>query len=186
MEIKIELKDEAVKKALSDLGGKVKDPSPVMKAIGEYMLRSTEDRFRSQGPAPDGTPWAPLSRSTLRRKKHRKILTETTALRSSIHYQLMGQAAVAVGTGRNIPYAAIQQLGGAIKHKARSLTLAFTGKGRFMSRRAAGKQKSGAVRVAFAAIGAHETRIPARSYIGVSEKDSAWIVNRINQYLAAR
>ncbi len=109
-EIRITLHDEPVKKTLNDLAGKVKDPSPVMKIIREYMLRSTEDRFNSQRPAPDGSPWPPLKASTLKRKKHGKILTESGHLRGSIRYQLLGNAAVAIGTNR--VYAAIHQLGG--------------------------------------------------------------------------
>ena len=57
-EIIIKIEDEEVKKALNDLAGRMANPSPVMKIIGEYMVRSTEDRFNRQGPAPDGSPWA--------------------------------------------------------------------------------------------------------------------------------
>jgi len=109
-EIRITVHDEPVNQALNALAKKVKDPSPAMKIIGEYMLRSTENRFDSQGPAPDGSPWAPLKASTLRRKKHSKTLTETGHLRGSIRYQLQGPFSVAIGTNR--VYAAIHQLGG--------------------------------------------------------------------------
>jgi len=184
-EIRIELKDEAVRVALNDLSRKFSDLSPVMKIIGEYMVKSTEDRFNRQGPAPDGSAWKPLAASTRKRKKHPKILTESGALRGDIHYQLVGTHGVAIGTSGRIPYAAIQQLGGTINQKARTGVLAFRNKGGFMSRAAAGKRKT-AVRIAFASYGARQTRIPARPFLGVSAADSTKIVGIINNYIAAR
>lgn len=184
-EIKIKIDDAAVNQALGELAQKTNDFSPVMKIIGEYMVRSTENRFNRQGPAPDGSPWAPLAASTLKRKKHPKILTESGALRGDIHYGLLGTHGVAIGTSGRIPYAAIQQLGGTITRKARIGVLAFKKKGGFLSRAAAGKQKT-AVRVAFANYGARETQIPARPYLGVSTMDSEKIVGIVNRYIAAR
>jgi phage gpG-like protein len=153
-----------------------------MKIIGEYMVRSTENRFNRQGPAPDGTPWKPLAASTKKRKKHPKILTESGALRGDIHYQLLGTHGVAIGTSGRIPYAAIHQLGGTINRKARIGVLAFKNKGGFMSRSTAGKRKT-AVRIAFAHYGAGQTKIPARPFLGVSADDSAKIVGMINQWI---
>jgi len=184
-EIRIDMKDDAVKAALSDLFRKVSDLAPIMKIIGEYMVRSTEDRFNRQGPAPDGSPWAPLASSTLKRKKHPKILTESGALRGDIHFELLGKNGVAIGTTERIPYAAIHQLGGVIDHKARTGILAFRNRGGFLSRKAAGRRKT-AVRIAVAHYGERQTRIPARPFLGVSADDSANIVGIVNQYLAAR
>ena len=184
--IVIKIDDAAVKEALNDLGRRMANPSPVMKIIGEYMIRSTEERFNRQGPAPDGTPWAPLKPGTLRRKKHSKILTESGALRGGIHYQLLGRNGVRIGTGMNIPYAAIQQLGGTIDQAARTATLAFKNRGGgFLSRKAASKRKT-AVRVATASYGARKITIPARAYLGISDQDSGVIVGMINDYLAMR
>ena len=39
-----------------------------MRAMGEHMINTTRERFRDEK-APDGTPWAPLSETTLKRKK---------------------------------------------------------------------------------------------------------------------
>jgi phage virion morphogenesis protein len=182
-EIRIEMKDEAVKAALIGLSRKFSDLSPVMKIIGEYMVRSTENRFNRQGPAPDGSPWKPLAASTLKRKKHPKILTESGALRGDIHYHLLGTRGVAIGTSGRIPYAAIHQLGGTIAHKAWIGVLAFKKKGGFMSRSDAGKRKT-AIRVAFAHYGEGQTKIPARPFLGVSADDSTKIVGMISQWIA--
>lgn len=184
-EIKITIEDKAVNRALNDLSRKISDLSPVMKIIGEYMVRSTEDRFKRQGPAPDGSAWKPLAASTLKRKKHPKILTESGALRGDIHYALLGTHGVSIGTTGRIPYAAIQQLGGTINQKARTGVLAFRKKGGFLSRAAAGQRKT-SVRIAFANYGARQTRIPARPFLGISAADSTKIVGIIDNYMAAR
>jgi phage virion morphogenesis protein len=170
-QIRITVHDESVNKALNDLAGKVKDPSPVMKIIGEYMLRSTENRFDTQGPSPDGSPWAPLKASTLKRKKHSKILTESGHLRGSIRYQLQGPSALAIGTKR--VYAAIHQLGGktspsVIKPKTKK-ALFWPG--------AAHPVKS---------VRHPGSVIPARPFLGVSAQDSTKIVGIINNYLSMR
>ncbi len=192
-EIKIEIHDESVKDALKGFVKKVKNPSPVMKIIGEYLARSTEDRFNRQGPAPDGTPWAPLKPATLKRKKHSKILTESGQLRGSIRYQLQGKDTVAIGT--NKIYAAIHQLGGDINVSARSImirhrtdakgnllrTEQFSGQGLIFA-----KKRHKRVLQRWAEVGAHKFHIPARPYLGVSATDSTEIVRIINQYLTAR
>jgi len=170
-EIVIKIDDAEVKKALNDLAARMADPSPVMKVIGEYMIRSTEDRFRSQGPAPDGMPWARLSQGTLARKKNPKILTESGALRGGIHYQLRGTNAVLIGPGTNIPYAAIHQLGG---KTAAHVILPRNKK--------ALKTPYGI----FKKVNHPGSVIPARPYLGVSDKDSGEIVGIINNYLAMR
>jgi len=170
-EIRITVHDEPVKQALNDLAGKVKDLSPVMKIIGEYMLRSTEDRFNSQGPSPDGSPWVPLKASTLRRKKHSKILTESGLLRGSIRYQLQGPSAVAIGTNR--VYAAIHQLGG---KTSPSVIVPKTKKALFWPG-AAHPVKS---------VRHPGSVIPARPFLGVSVQDSTGIVGIINRYLSMR
>ena len=170
-EIRIVIDDKPVKQALNDLAVKVKDPSPVMKIIGEYMLRSTEDRFERQGPAPDGSPWAPLKEWTLRRKKNGKILTESGQLRGSIRYQLQGTSAVVIGT--NKVYAAIHQLGG---KTSPTIIVPKTKKALFWPG-AAHPVKS---------VRHPGSVIPARPFLGVSAQDSTEIVGIINRYLSMR
>ncbi|OPY07247.1 MAG: Phage virion morphogenesis family protein [Syntrophaceae bacterium PtaB.Bin095] len=109
-DITIRIEDKPVMDALNRLARKMGDLSPALRAIGEDLVKSTEARFDSQGPAPDGKPWAALSPATLKRKQHSKILTELGHLRGSIRSQLFGTHGVAVGT--NKVYGAIHQLGG--------------------------------------------------------------------------
>ena len=59
-----------------------------MRAIGEHLLNTTRQRFRAEE-SPDCKPWAPLSDTTLARKKQNrdKILTESGHLGGSINYR---------------------------------------------------------------------------------------------------
>lgn len=91
---------------LADKLGDLRDP---LAEIGELMVASTFDRIGAGGPAPDGTPWAPLAPSTLARKKGPGPLRESLALQGSFRYQLDGADAVLIGT--NLVYAAAQLLG---------------------------------------------------------------------------
>lgn len=62
--IKLEYKDaelQAMAARIERLGGKLK---PALRDIGEYLVRSTKQRF-AEGKAPDGTPWAPNTETTL-------------------------------------------------------------------------------------------------------------------------
>lgn len=182
-EIRIEVRDEAVRKALNDLAGKVRDLSPVMRIIGEYMVRSTEERFGGQGPAPSGAPWAPLAKSTLRKKKHSKILTESGALRGDIHYRLLGTRGVSIGTTGRVPYAAIHQFGGVIEQAARSEIFV---RNRYARGAKKGSFKKGTTAGRGFTFGARRIAIPARPFLGVSATDSNSIVGHINRYLASR
>lgn len=103
---------------------------PVLAEIGEDMTESTKRRF-STAKAPDGTPWAPNSATTIARysdlfarkkdgtlskKSEAKIagkkpLTgETRALATTINYQITGDNTV--GIGSPMVYAAMQNFGG--------------------------------------------------------------------------
>ncbi len=91
------------------------DMSSLLPRIGEYVRRTTQERFRTQTDH-EGKPWQKLSEITKARKqKNRdKILTERGYLRQSINWQLLpGGKAVAIGTP--MIYGATHQFG-AKKH----------------------------------------------------------------------
>lgn len=162
----VKVEDRQVQKALSGALKATGDLTPAMKAIGERLLRSTEEHFRHER-SPDGTPWKPLKVLSyhlgfrLRKKKTthtrsgglssafqeylagRKILTDSAQLRGSIHYEA-GRTSVSVGSGK--VYAAIHQLGG----KA--------GRGR-------------------------KVTIPARPYLGIGPRDRAEILDIVGDHL---
>jgi len=162
---------DAVRQRLQEISSRMSDLSPILRAIGDRVVEQTKRRFESQGPAPDGTPWAHLKPATLTAKKHKKILTETGHLRDSIRYRLIGQNAVAVGTNR--VYAAIHQLGGRTPARiivpVRKKALFWPG--------AAHPVKS---------VKHPGSAIPARPYLGLSEQDSRDIIEIINDYIMRR
>ncbi len=86
------------------------DTSALMPRLGEYLLRSTQDRFKSQT-APDGAAWEALAPRTAKRKKYNpdKVLTERGFLRKGIVWQLLNQTTVEIGS--NLKYAATHQFG---------------------------------------------------------------------------
>lgn len=89
------------------------DTSALMPRLGEYLQRSTQDRFKSQT-SPDGATWDVLAPRTLARKEKKKlnpgkVLTERGFLRKGIAWQLLNKSTVEVGS--NLKYAATHQFG---------------------------------------------------------------------------
>ena len=86
--IRVELDDAELRAALERLAAAGRDLTPAMQYIGEELLNSAKERFRSQT-APDGTPWAPLSEVTRARKPRNKdkILTLEGNLRGTLDYR---------------------------------------------------------------------------------------------------
>ncbi|MYE03151.1 MAG: hypothetical protein F4Y03_18125, partial [Alphaproteobacteria bacterium] len=62
---------DAAGRRLGKLADAGRDLTPVFADIGEYLVRTTKDRFRSQTD-PSGRPWKPLSESYRKRKKRNK------------------------------------------------------------------------------------------------------------------
>ena len=96
--IHITLDDAPVRDALDRLSRASTDLTPLMRDIGEHLLNTTRERFVEQK-APDGSPWAPLSETTKKRKRRNKgkILTERGFLRGNLAYQA-GSSEVQVGS----------------------------------------------------------------------------------------
>ena len=96
--VRIEIDDAQARAALDRLVKAGADLTPAMKEIGETLINSTRQRFFDHE-APDGTPWAPLTETTRRRKTRNvnKILTEEGTLRGGIAYQA-GADSVLVGS----------------------------------------------------------------------------------------
>lgn len=98
--------DREIQRELRRLERK-EDLAPCLKNIGEYLVESTEDRFTKEVD-PEGAKWAALKESTKNRKKHTKILTESSGLRSSIIYAVRNNG---LRVGTNKIYGAAHQFG---------------------------------------------------------------------------
>ena len=142
---------------LSGLVDAINDPSPLLAELGEYGLRSTRARFKTQT-APDGTAWAALQpwyQKEKRRNKNR-ILTLNGYLRGQMTWQLVGDRTVEIGS--NLPYAAVHQFGATIKPRAAKVLI-------------------------FRGHVAKSVTIPARPYLGLSDEDRSEIVGRTLEWL---
>ena len=85
------------------------DMTPAMNSIGEYLVRTTRDRFDDEE-GPDGTPWKPLSENTKARKRRNadKILTLDGYLRGNLVYRSTPHS---VDVGSPFIYAGTHQFG---------------------------------------------------------------------------
>jgi phage virion morphogenesis protein len=143
---------------LSGLVDAINDPSPLLAELGEYGLRSTRERFKTQT-APDGTAWAALQPWYQREKRRNRnrILTLNGYLRGQMTWQLVGDRTVEIGS--NLPYAAVHQFGATIKPRAAKVLM-------------------------FRGHAAKSVTIPARPYLGLSDEDRSEIVERALEWLS--
>lgn len=85
--ISIQYDDREILAALEQLIQNGTNLAPAFQDIGEYLVVSTRERFE-RGEAPDGTPWAANSPTTLARKRSTKPgIGETRQLSTRIHAQ---------------------------------------------------------------------------------------------------
>ena len=174
--IDIAVNDAELKAALQQLAAKLNDLTPFFKDVGETLLNSTRERFRSQR-APDGTPWAPLSPAyAARKKRHKdKPLTLSGALRGTLVKQT-DQDSLRIGTP--LIYGATHQFGAA-KGSFGTVTARVNEYTR--------RSRSGATFT----VRAHTRQmtvpwgdIPARPFLGLSADDRSDLLDALQAYLA--
>lgn len=164
----VEFKSEAAETALRQLETHLGDLSEVMNEIGEEMLTTTERRFL-EGIAPDGTPWAPKSPTTMKAYAKRGWTVDPRPLfgpnpsgvpmRQTIFHSY-GPDHLELGT--NAIQAAVMQFGAA--------------KGAFGS-----YEVNLGDRTVTASIPWGD--IPARPFLGFSDEDEANILSLVADYL---
>jgi phage virion morphogenesis protein len=171
--IEVTVDDAAIRKELERLAFAAGTLRPAMKNIGEYVARSTWERF-NKGIDPAGRPWKPLqvqsgsSRMAQQLAKGtRKVLVKSGLLQNSFTYKA-GSDSVVVGT--NVAHAAIHQFGGKTPpHEIRPYrkkALAWPG-------------------------GAHPVKvvkhpgsvIPARPFLGLSSEDQTEVLAILSDHL---
>ena len=170
----VEFNKLAAQDALNRYAKEMGDISPLLADIGEYLLRSDRQRFKSQI-SPDGTPWKPLSPRYLKTKQKNKnrILAFNGYLENNRRYQIANNE---LRFGSNEPYAAIHQFGGEINVAARMRTLYFKrDKDGGVGNRFVKKKNSDFAQDAQSK--AYKIKIPARPHLGISEADNLEILN---------
>jgi phage virion morphogenesis protein len=165
--IQVRIDDTEVRRAMDGLAARLANLRPFYKNVGEELVQSTQKRFDEQRD-PEGHPWKRDLPSTWARKKTKRILRESGQLQDTIHYQA-GSHELLVGSNKS--YAAIHQLGGQTKaHVIRP------------------KNK----KALFWAGAAHPvksvrhpgSKIPARPFLGMSERDKTRILEIAADYMA--
>jgi phage virion morphogenesis protein len=154
----IEIQENEITPLLDRLAHHLTDMTPVMNELGEMLITSTKDRF-TQGQSPDGTPWAPKSQTTLDAYAARgdrvdfRPLFGPTGRLSSEIHYQATENSVEVGSA--LIQAAVMHFG--------------ADKGEFGTSAKGGATPWGA--------------IPARPFIGISEKDHGGIKETVYEWL---
>jgi len=177
MQIEVKIDAADAQSAIARVLDFMRDPTRVREAVGELLLDSAQNRIMAGGPAPDGQPWEPLSPAYLLTKKGPGILRESNKLMNKLRWQPT-EDGIVIGSDR--PYAAIHQLGGVIKKKARDGTVRLRKVG---GRTQFAKKSHKNARTLSVRFGEHTIHIPARPYLGVSEQDKADVVDVIGDLL---
>jgi len=102
----IKLESQPVIDALHNLQHIGLELDPVLKNIGEMLINSTKERFRTSR-APDGTQWAEKQDKTF---NDRPLIGETKSLSRQIHWQLVSGDLL---VGSTMEYGATQHFGAA-------------------------------------------------------------------------
>ena len=169
--IRVEINEDAISAALARLGAAVEDMTPLMQDLGELLIESTQENFRT-GQSPDGVPWAPKSMATMEayRRSEAKglngpvpadpLIGPSKSLSSTISYQAGPNS---VDWGSNMIYAAVMQLGA---HA-----------GEFGAR--VGRNSKGRDFIMSIPWG----DIPARPFLGIGDEDRPLILAEIEDYL---
>jgi phage virion morphogenesis protein len=188
--IDVTLEDQAASMELKTLLSRLSDPQSFYASVGERLLGSSKDRFRQEN-APDGTPWQPLKPATIKARE-KAGQTPITILRSnskgksgsalagSLSYEA-DQSEVRIGSP--LPQAGIHLFGGTIQIPERS--------GRIYRKRDENGQvgrrfakKSDADVETEVKIPAHQIKIPARPFVGITAGDADGILEDARDWLS--
>ncbi|UDF29834.1 UNVERIFIED_ORG: phage virion morphogenesis protein [Roseateles sp. XES5] len=177
------LLDDELSPVLSAIGVTVTHPGALMAEFAAAMLTSTQQRFHRET-GPDGVKWKPLARRTSmkrvrgRRRGTANILRVTTQLYSSLVAASDDHSAE---VGSNLVHARPHQLGSEITQFARSQRASFKrirGQHRFVRPGTKGAAERNIT------IGQHTITVPARAYLGFSERDQANLMEIGQDWLA--
>lgn len=153
--------------ALLGIGAIGRNPEPVLEAASLGLVRNVHQRFEA-GEDPDGRKWAdyaPLNPVYALTKEGPSILIGMGGFRSGLAGSITGQARGNVLViGSNKIYAAVHQFGAIIQPKdARQLSFSMGGRLWHLD----------------------SVDVPARPYLGFSERDHETVVDALELFLAA-
>lgn len=115
---------EDVERRLGDVASRLRDLTPALQIAGADTVTLVSDAFASER-SPDGTPWAPLSETTLARRRGStaSILTDTARLRNSVTFSTQPRS---LRFGTNVGYGRSHQWGATIRPWGRGSPRALT------------------------------------------------------------
>lgn len=178
--IKIEYHHAQVKSAFQQTINALEDPAPLYQNIIEYLTRIHRERFNQQR-SPEGSPWQPLAPAYLKRK--RKNRNQILTLRGHLRNTLRGQSdAHGLEFGTDRPYGAIHQFGGTLRIPARQRELFFKRRrdgsvgNRFVKRKSSDFSQTVHSK-------AYDIQIPARPWLGTSQRDNDYILELTRFYI---
>jgi len=178
MRLSVGIDDQATQ-AIAKMAETLGKSRGLMDAIGQHLVSSALRRFQTQA-GPDGKPWAPLSKATLRRRgPNARALQASGRLRLSVTFL---SSARSVEVGSNLIYAALMQLGGTIEQPARSMPVfrrqkdVAGGRSRFV-------KESQSDFKTYHEVGAHAITVPGRPYIGIGPADERAIARLAHDYM---
>jgi len=159
--------DRDIQRELQRLEKKAGNLNPCLKNIGQYLVESTQERFTKEVD-PAGVKWAALKESTKARKKHTKILTESSGLREDVHYTVRNNG---LRVGNTKLYAATHQFGrDKMPEHKRTVTTAYGNKLKFP---------------VWAQVKSYDPKIPARPFLGFSDDDRERILEITQDHITS-
>jgi phage virion morphogenesis protein len=183
--LSVDIEDEATK-LYAEIAQRLGKSKGLMDAIGQQLVSSTLRRFQTQT-GPDGKPWTPLSKATLKKRgANAKALQASGRLRQSITFSSTSKT---VEIGSNLIYAALMQMGGTIDHYAMGRVLRLReveiakkdGTKATVKRFAKDRHKKAEERRV--EVRAHSITVPGRAYLGLSADDERAIARVAHDYL---
>ena len=113
--------DRLLRVKLKGMNARVRNLRPFYKSVGNYMVGRTQDRIKDER-SPDGTPFAPLSKSWIRRKEKRNQILKRLQMEGTLVSTISAQIRPdGVAIGSNQKYASIHQFGGKAGQGRRSV-----------------------------------------------------------------
>ncbi|NLO90706.1 MAG: phage virion morphogenesis protein [Elusimicrobia bacterium] len=174
--LKIKVDIQPVQTFLKAMGGKLQNRRPFLREVKDIMQSAVEENFEQEG----RPKWQPLKPATIKARGNKgdgKILQVSGQLARSIVGRYDNDEAL---VGTNLRYARIHQMGGTVKHEAR------TGVVTYFRRAGNGRQFSSEKRAHFGMKVNHPSynvKIPARPFLMLTDKEKSAILKAAQTYL---